>query len=71
MASEKILANWSAEMSHSRDGECDIEPVRTEETPGFEQPAGGAGYVGSGGRVDGSELTPRTTHVDSSYLCHL
>ena len=62
-SSEKVRTNWPAEMSHSLHGECDIEPERANETASFERPAGGADYVGSGGRVDGSELTPRSTHA--------
>ena len=64
MPSVTVRANWPAKMSHSPHGECDIDAKRTDESPGFEQPAGGADYVGSGGRLDGSELTPRTTHAD-------
>ena len=28
MTSEKVLAKWPAEMSHSRYGECDFDPER-------------------------------------------
>ena len=62
MTREKAPANWPAKMTHH--GECYIDFERTGKAPGFEQPAGGADYVGSGGRLDGSELTPRTTHAD-------
>ena len=57
------MAGTLHRMSHSLHGECDIEPERANETASFERPAGGADYVGSGGRVDGSELTPRSTHA--------
>ena len=30
MSSEKVLANWPAEMSHSHHGECDFDPQRTD-----------------------------------------
>ena len=63
MTSEKVLANWPAEMSHSRYGECDIDPERANETSGSEQPAGRADCVGSGGRVDGSEPAPHQAHL--------
>ena len=64
MSSEKVRANWPAEISHSPHGECGIDTKRTDESPGFEQPAGGADCVGSGGRVDGCQHTPRPPHHD-------
>ena len=57
-------ANWPAEMSHSPHGECDIDAKRTDESPGFEQPASGADCIGSSGRVDGCQHTPRPPHHD-------
>ena len=66
-SSEKVRTNWLAEMSHSLHGECDIEPERANETASFERPAGGADYVGSGGRVDGSELTPHARRMLAAY----
>ena len=63
MCSEKVLANWPAEMSHSLHGECDFDSERTDETPGSEQPAGRAYDSGSGGYTDGSEPTPHPAHT--------
>ena len=62
-SSEKVLANWPAEMSHSLHGECDFDSERTDETPGSEQPAGRAYDSGSGGYTDGSEPTPHPAHT--------
>ena len=62
MTSENVLANWPAEMSHSRYGECDFDPERVNETSGSEQPAGRADCVESGGRVDGSKSAPHQAH---------
>ena len=62
MTSENVLANWPAEMPHSRYGECDFDPERVNETSGSEQPAGRADCVGSGGRVDGSKSAPHQAH---------
>ena len=59
-----VRANWPAKMSHSPHGECDIDAKRTDESPSFEQPASGADSVGSGGRVDGCQHTPRPPHHD-------
>ena len=39
-ASENVLANWPAEMSHSPHGECDFDAQRTDETSDSEQPNG-------------------------------
>ena len=49
-------------MSHSPHGECDVEPERTSETQGPEQPVGRADDRGPGSRVDGSERTPHQAH---------
>ena len=64
MSSVRVLTNWPAKMSHSPHGECDIDAKRTDESPGFEQPASGADCIGSGGRVDGCQHTPRPPHHD-------
>ena len=64
MTSVTVRANWPAKMSHSPHGECDIDAKRTDESPGFEQPARGADCIGSGGRVDGCQHTPRPPHHD-------
>ena len=39
MSSVRVRTNWPAKMSHSPHGECDIDAKRTDESPGFEQPA--------------------------------
>ena len=42
MTSKSVLPNWPAQMSLSPHGECDFDPERIDETPGSEQPTGGA-----------------------------
>ena len=53
--SEKVLANWPAEISHSHHGECDFDPLRTDPTSGSQQSAGRTGDFGPGGYTHGIE----------------
>ena len=55
-------------MSHSLYGECDIDPQRTDETSGFEQPAGGAYDAGPGSDADGSKPTPHQAYLGGPPL---
>ena len=59
-SSEKVPTNWLAIMSHH--GECDIDPKRTKQTSGSQQPGRRAHDLGPGGRVDGSNFPPHPPH---------
>ena len=50
-------------MSHSRHGECDIDPQRTDETSGSEQPACGSYDAGPGRYADGCQRTAYQAHL--------
>ena len=53
-----------AAMSHTHRMEnVTLTPERTDESPGFEQPASGADCIGSGGRVDGSVSTRHARRI--------
>ena len=52
-------------MSHSRHGECDIDPQKRDETSGSEQPNGGAHDPGTGSDADGCQATPHQAHPGS------
>ena len=58
--SEKVPTNWPAIMSHH--GECDIDPKRTKQTSGSQQPGSRAHDLGPGRRVDGSNFPPHPPH---------
>ena len=51
--SKKVLANWSAKMSHSPHGECDVDSQGTDETTSSQQLAGRAHDAGPGCHADG------------------
>ena len=59
-SSEKVPTNWPAIMSHH--GECDIDPKRTKQTSGSQQPGSRAHDLGPGRRVDGSNFPPHPPH---------
>ena len=59
-SSEKVPTNWPAIMSHH--GECDIDPKRTKQTSGSQQPGSRAHDLGPGSRVDGSNFPPHPPH---------
>ena len=66
MTSVTVRANWPAKMSHSPHGECDIDAKRTDEGPGFEQPASGGDCIGSSGRVMGVS-TRHARRITTAY----
>ena len=62
---EKVPTNWLAIMSHH--GECDIDPKRTKQTSGSQQPGRRAHDLGPGSRVDGSNFPRHTRRILAAY----